>query len=80
MSDRAVHVEVRVRQVTVNSDSEPVSLSYPGILLTGFEDGQQVCERWVPFGDDPSDEDDERLVQALHHALLWQEHEPSLWC
>lgn len=80
MSDRAVHVKVHLRQVTVRSGGREVSLSYPGILLTGFEDGKQVCERWVPFGDDPSEEDDERLVEALHHALLWQEHQSSHQC
>ncbi|GAB2975720.1 hypothetical protein LWP59_31985 [Amycolatopsis acidiphila] len=79
MSERAVHVEVQLRHVTVDAGGTPVSFSYPGILLTGSEDGEQVCERWVPFGDDPSDEDDERLVQALHQALLWQGHELRLW-
>jgi hypothetical protein len=80
MSDRAVRVEVHLKRVAVDAGGRKIPLSYPGILLTGFEDGKQVCERWVPFGDDPSEEDDERLIEALHHALLWQEHEPSLWC
>lgn len=80
MSDRAVRVKVHLKQVTVRSGGRQVSLSYPGILLAGFEDGKQVCERWVPFGDDPSEEDDERLVEALHDALLWQEHDPSHRC
>lgn len=80
MSGRAVQMKVHLRRVTVVSGGRQVFLSYPGILLTGCEDGKQVCERWVPFGDDPSEEDDERLIEALHHALLWQEHEPSLWC
>ncbi|TNC24573.1 hypothetical protein [Amycolatopsis alkalitolerans] len=75
MSDRAVHVTVQLRQVTVNAGDREVSLSYPGILLTGIEDGEQVWQRWVPFGEDPSEEDDERLLAAMHRALLWQQHE-----
>lgn len=79
--DRWVRVTVHLRQVSVDSgDGRVVSLSYPGILLTGFEDGEKVCERWVPFGADPTEEDDERLIQALHGALMWQEHQPSSWC
>ncbi|GAA4669611.1 MULTISPECIES: hypothetical protein [Amycolatopsis] len=73
MVERAVRVAVHLKRVTVDSGGCPVSLAYPGILLTGYEDGRQVRERWVPFGDDPSEEDDERLVEALHHAVLWQE-------
>lgn len=80
MSERAVSVEVHLRCVTVDIAGQAVSLSYPGILLTGFEDGKRVCERWVPFGDDPTEEDDERLLQALHRAVLWQDHEPSVRC
>lgn len=80
MSERAVHVEVHLKRVTVEVDGRLVSLSYPGILLTGYEDGERVGERWVPFGDDPSEEDDERLVQALHQALRWQNHEESSGC
>ncbi|WP_236789036.1 hypothetical protein [Amycolatopsis sp. GM8] len=75
MSERAVHVAVQLRQVTVDAGGREISLSYPGILLTGFEDGQQAWERWVPFGEHPTEEDDERLIQALHRALLWQQQE-----
>ncbi|MTD52694.1 hypothetical protein [Amycolatopsis pithecellobii] len=73
MSERAVHVAVQLRQVTVDAGDREVSLSYPGILLTGYEDGEQVWERWVPFGEDPSEEDDERLIEELHRALLWRQ-------
>ncbi|WP_243770199.1 hypothetical protein [Amycolatopsis acidicola] len=71
-----MRVTVHCRQVRVEAgDGRQVSLSYPGILLSGFEDGKAVCERWVPFGAEPTEEDDERLVEALHQALLWQEHQ-----
>ena len=79
--DRSVKMSVERKQVTVESpDGRQVSVSYPGILLVGYDGDTAVCERWVPFGEDPTEEDDERLIQALHAALLWQQHEPSPWC
>ncbi|NIH87568.1 hypothetical protein [Amycolatopsis granulosa] len=67
---------MRLRRVEVaGPDGEPLSLSYPGLLLTGYEDGREVCRRWVPLGRDPSFADDERLIEALHAATLWQNHE-----
>ncbi|HVV12934.1 hypothetical protein [Amycolatopsis sp.] len=74
-------MSVHCRQVRVETgDGRRVSLSYPGILLTGFEDGNQVFERWVPFGAEPTEEDDERLVEALHEALVWQERPSGSGC
>lgn len=75
--DRSVRMSVQRKQVTVESGT---SLSYPGILLIGFEDEEPVCERWVPFGDEPTEEDDERLIEELRGAMLWQQHRPSSWC
>ena len=79
MVERAVRVALQLKHVTVDAGRCPVSLSYPGILLAGYEDGGLVAQRWVPFGEDPSEEDDERLVEALHRAILWEEREVP-WC
>ncbi|MBB2934328.1 hypothetical protein FHX82_001348 [Amycolatopsis bartoniae] len=79
MVERAVRVALQLKHVTVDAGGRPVSLSYPGILLAGYEDGALVAQRWVPFGEDPSEEDDEKLVEALHKAVLWEEQEVP-WC
>jgi len=47
-------------------------VSYPGILISSYDDGTLVGERWVPLGADPSEEDDEVLIGQLRAALLWQ--------
>ncbi|HJQ47310.1 MAG TPA: hypothetical protein VJ870_13495 [Amycolatopsis sp.] len=74
-------MSVQYKQVTVESpDGSRVSVSYPGILLVGYEDGVEVGERWIPFGENPTHEDDERLIEALRRALLWQHHEPTPGC
>ncbi|GHF21336.1 hypothetical protein GCM10017786_64120 [Amycolatopsis deserti] len=66
---------MHLRRVDVDGpDGEPVTLSYPGMLLTGYEDGCKVCERWIPLGGEPSVADDEVLIDALHAAMLWQNH------
>ena len=76
-----MRMSVQHKQVTVDaSDGTQVSVSYPGILLVGYEGGVEVCERWIPFGEDPTEEDDERLIEALHTALLWQQGEPTPEC
>jgi hypothetical protein len=79
--DRRVRIDVHWRRISVDSAGHgQASLSYPGVLLTGYENGEKVCERWVPLGPEPSEADDERLIQALHGAWLWQHHQPSPWC
>lgn len=76
---RAVCVRLQHKRVGPVTGEQVNSLSYPGILLTAYEDGRQVGEHWVPVGDEPTEEDDEQLVQALHRALRWQERELSIW-
>ncbi|MEA5362831.1 hypothetical protein VA596_25075 [Amycolatopsis sp., V23-08] len=44
---------------------------YLGILVERKHDGAPAGETWLPMGDDPSEEDDERLIAALHEAWLW---------
>ena len=74
-------MSVQHKQVTVEApDGTQVSVSYPGILLVGYEGDTPVGERWIPFGDNPTEEDDERLIEALRRALLWQQHEPTPGC
>lgn len=72
---RQVRVTMQLRRVDVDGpDGEPVSLSYPGMLLTGYEDGRKVCEHWIPLGAEPSVADDERLIDVLHAAMEWQNY------
>jgi hypothetical protein len=52
------------------------TLSYSGIVITGYDDGSKVSERWIPLGVDPSEADDERLIEQLREALLWQAGRP----
>ncbi|HVW41531.1 MAG TPA: hypothetical protein VHC18_09295 [Amycolatopsis sp.] len=74
-------MSIQHKQVTVEGpDGTQVSVTYPGILLVGYEDDVPVGERWIPFGEDPTEEDDERLIEALHTALLWQQHEATPEC
>ncbi|HET6499391.1 MAG TPA: hypothetical protein VFG87_01400 [Amycolatopsis sp.] len=59
-------------------DGRQAELSYPGLLLTGYEGDRRAYERWVPLGSESSEStqsDDERLVQALAEALRWQNRE-----
>lgn len=52
------------------------SLSYSGIVITSYSEGQKISERWIPLGVDPSEADDERLIEQLRDALLWQAGRP----
>ena len=52
------------------------SVSYSGIVITSYECGHMVGERWLPLGVDPSEADDERLIEQLREALLWQAGRP----
>lgn len=52
------------------------SVSYSGIVITSYEAGHLVGERWLPLGVDPSEADDEHLIEQLREALLWQARRP----
>jgi hypothetical protein len=52
------------------------SLSYSGIVITSYDQGAKVSERWIPLGVDPSEADDEQLIEQLRSALLWQAGRP----
>ena len=52
------------------------SVSYSGIVITSYDCGLKVGERWIPLGVDPSEADDERLIEQLREALLWQAGRP----
>ncbi|WP_410597729.1 hypothetical protein [Amycolatopsis sp. lyj-23] len=52
------------------------SLSYSGIVISGYDRGEKVSERWIPLGTDPSEADDEQLIGQLREALLWQAGRP----
>ncbi|MDQ0379552.1 hypothetical protein [Amycolatopsis thermophila] len=70
---RRVRVGMQLRRVRVDRPGgETVALCYPGMLLTCYEDARKVCERWVPLGAEPTEEDDERLIDALHAAMVWR--------
>ncbi|WP_290058291.1 hypothetical protein [Amycolatopsis solani] len=56
--------------------ADEASLSYSGIVITGYDEGEKVSEQWIPLGVDPSEADDERLIEQLREALLWQAGRP----
>lgn len=73
---RSVRISTHRRRVSVEEPGGGCqSLSYPGVLLIGYEDGRKAYEKWVPFGTDASESDDERLIEALQEALRWQNRE-----
>ncbi|MDT7798762.1 MAG: hypothetical protein QOI78_2195 [Actinomycetota bacterium] len=72
---RRVDVAAQPRRVSLG-DGEPEQapeeeFEYLGILLERKHDGAPVEQTWLPMGEDPSEEDDERLIAALHGAWLW---------
>jgi hypothetical protein len=74
---RWVGVTLEQRQVCLDSCDEKSSelsseLSYQGILITHYDAEAKISEEWVPLGVDPSEADDEELIQQLRGALLWQ--------
>ncbi|WIV57691.1 hypothetical protein [Amycolatopsis nalaikhensis] len=56
--------------------ADDASVSYSGIVITGYDHGEKVSEQWIPLGVDPSEADDERLIEQLREALLWQAERP----
>ncbi|MFD5243711.1 hypothetical protein ACFWIW_04185 [Amycolatopsis sp. NPDC058340] len=73
---RWVSVRLQHRDVRIQGDTGEESVSYAGIVITSFENGAEVCERWIPLGVDPSEADDEQLIQQLRDALVWQARRP----
>jgi hypothetical protein len=70
---RWVGLTLEQRQVSLDTcDETPSQLSYPGILITHYDSEAKISEAWVPLGVDPSEADDEELIQQLRCALLWQ--------
>ncbi|QRP44640.1 hypothetical protein [Amycolatopsis sp. FDAARGOS 1241] len=53
-----------------------LTMSYDGIAISNYADGELVSERWIPLGAEPSEEDDEVLIEQLRAAMLWQSHPP----
>lgn len=71
---RWVGVTLEHRQVCLDAaEEEAGEVSYAGILITHYDSSEKVSEAWVPLGVDPSEADDEELIQQLRGALLWQE-------
>jgi hypothetical protein len=56
---------------TGETTSPEEEFEYSGIVLRRKRDGSPVDETWLPMGEDPSHDDDERLIAALHEAWLW---------
>jgi hypothetical protein len=76
---RWVGVTLEHRQVCLDAAEEATAadVSYAGILITHYDSAEKVSEAWVPLGVDPSEADDEELIQQLRGALLWQEGQPK---
>jgi hypothetical protein len=73
---RWVRILLRCREVRVEyPEGNPQTVYYSGILLTSFDGKERVAETWLPLGAEPSEADDERLINHLHEALLWQAHD-----
>lgn len=73
---RWVSVRLQHRDVRIDVDTDEESVSYAGIVITNYENGETVGERWIPLGVDPSEADDEQLIQQLRDALIWQARRP----
>jgi len=56
--------------------ADEASVSYSGIVIASYDEGNKVSERWIPLGIDPSEADDEELIEQLREALLWQAGRP----
>ena len=73
---RSVRLAFHRQRVTVEMpDGRRASMSYPGMLVSGYEEGRKVYEKWLPLARESTEVDDERLIEALHEAILWQNYE-----
>jgi len=81
---RWVSVRLQHRHVSIGEDmpaspaevADDQSVTYSGIVITSYDGGRKVSERWIPLGIDPSEADDEALIEQLREALLWQAGRP----
>ncbi|WP_158886948.1 hypothetical protein [Amycolatopsis anabasis] len=70
---RWVQILLRCREIDVEvPGGNRETLCYPGVLLISYDHDRKVAETWLPIGSEPTENDDERLIQHLHRALLWQ--------
>lgn len=69
-------MRLQQRDVRIQSYAEDECVSYAGIVIASFENGIKVGEHWIPLGVDPSEADDEQLIQQLRDALIWQARRP----
>ncbi len=70
--DRQVRILARQRVVRVSfDDGTTATIAYPGIAFVFRAAGRRPREVWLAQGDDPSDGDDELLIDALRRAFLW---------
>ncbi|WP_414938462.1 hypothetical protein [Amycolatopsis sp. cmx-11-51] len=66
-AERVVQLRWESRQVAAGHSA----LSYSGIAVVRHHDGEVVDRTWVPIGDEPTFDDDEALIAALHAAWRW---------
>ncbi|SEP50322.1 hypothetical protein [Amycolatopsis saalfeldensis] len=64
------------RDAGESGETGELSMSYPGIVICSYDEGRLVGERWIPLGAEPSEEDDEVLIEQLRAAMLWQAGRP----
>ncbi|WP_176968985.1 hypothetical protein [Amycolatopsis xylanica] len=44
------------------------------MIIAKYIDGTLVAEKWLPQSEDPTERDDESLIEALRDAMLWSDH------
>ncbi|MET7996672.1 hypothetical protein ABZU76_37895 [Amycolatopsis sp. NPDC005232] len=79
VSVRLQHRQVRVDEPCCTGECRgecSADLSYDGIVISNYDEGALVSERWIPLGAEPSEEDDEVLIEQLRAAMLWQARRP----
>ncbi|WP_370949352.1 hypothetical protein AB5J62_17900 [Amycolatopsis sp. cg5] len=62
------------RSVSLVATGRTETLHYPGLVFTRCIDDQVAAEKWLPQSEDPSERDDELLIEALREAMLWSDH------
>ncbi|WP_410574466.1 hypothetical protein [Amycolatopsis sp. cmx-4-61] len=69
---RGVSLRASYRSVVLDTAPGHRSvLRYPGLALARHIAGAVTEELWLPMGDEPTEADDEALIDALREALLW---------